>query len=138
VVTTEVGYMGGTTANPTYDDVHLGTTGHAETVHVTFDPAKLSFQQLLEDWFFRLHDPTTKDRQGNDRGTQYRSAIFVVSSVQEQQAHLAIAHAQSSGRWKQPIVTEVAKAGTFTLAEPEHQDYLVRDPGGYTCHFLRK
>jgi peptide methionine sulfoxide reductase msrA/msrB len=137
VVMTEVGYMGGRTENPTYDDVRKGTTGHAETVHVYFDPKRITFGNLLEEWFFRLHDPTTPERQGNDRGTQYRSAIFTASPDQAEQARTAIANAQKSGRWKAPIVTQVVDGAHFTPAEAMHQDYLVKHPGGYTCHYLR-
>jgi peptide methionine sulfoxide reductase msrA/msrB len=138
VISTDVGYTGGTTQHPTYMDVHTGRTGHAEAVRIYFDPKKLSYQDLLENWFFRMHDPTTANRQGNDRGTQYRSAIFVTSPEQRQVAQAAIAHAQANGRWKAPIVTEIADAGEFTPAEPEHQDYLQKHPGGYSCHYLRK
>jgi peptide methionine sulfoxide reductase msrA/msrB len=137
VVETQVGYEGGKTARPTYQDVHTGTTGHAEAVKVVFDPKKLSYDDLLEKWFFRMHDPTTKDRQGNDIGTQYRSAIFVTSAEQRKVAELAKEHAQKSGRWKNPVVTQIVEAGPFTPAEDYHQKYLEKNPGGYTCHYLR-
>ncbi len=137
VVETEVGYEGGKTAHPTYEDVHTGATGHAESVKVVFDPKKLSYDDLLEKWFFRMHDPTTKDRQGNDVGSQYRSAIFVTSPEQRKVAELARDHAQKSGRWKSPIVTQIVDAGPFTPAEDYHQKYLEKNPGGYTCHYLR-
>jgi|SRR5579871_2312676 len=137
VVETEVGYEGGKTAHPTYEDVHTGSTGHAESVKVVFDPKKLSYDDLLEKWFFRMHDPTTKDRQGNDVGSQYRSAIFVTSPEQRKVAELARDHAQKSGRWKSPIVTQIVDAGPFTPAEAYHQKYLEKNPGGYTCHYLR-
>ena len=137
VLETEVGYTGGTTAKPTYDDVHDGTTGHAEAVRVVFDPSKLSYADLLEKWFFRMHDPTTKNRQGNDVGTQYRSAIFVTSPAQRKIAEEVKARADKSGRWKNPIVTEIVDAGTWTPAEDYHQDYLQKNPGGYTCHYMR-
>ena len=137
VVETQVGYEGGKTAHPTYQDVHTGTTGHAEAVKVVFDPKKLSYDDLLEKWFFRMHDPTTRDRQGNDIGTQYRSAIFVTSAEQRKTAELAKDHAQRSGRWKNPIVTQIVEAGPFTPAEDYHQKYLEKNPGGYTCHYLR-
>jgi peptide methionine sulfoxide reductase msrA/msrB len=137
IVQTEVGYIGGTTENPTYDDVHTGTTGHAEAVRVTFDPAQLSYSDLLERWFFRMHDPTTPNRQGNDVGTQYRSAILVTSAEQRNAAVAVIERVQASGLWKRPIVTEIAEAGRFTPAEQYHQDYLQKHPSGYTCHFLR-
>jgi peptide methionine sulfoxide reductase msrA/msrB len=137
VVETEVGYAGGTTAKPTYDQVKRGTTGHAESVRVVFDPKKLSLQVLLRDWFFRMHDPTTRNRQGNDVGSQYRSAIFITDDKQREVAEAAVAAAARSGRWTKPIVTEIAKAGAFTPAESYHQDYLQKHPGGYTCHYLR-
>jgi peptide methionine sulfoxide reductase msrA/msrB len=137
VVQTEVGYMGGTTAKPTYEDVKTGTTGHAESVRIVFDPSKLAYADLLQTWFFRMHDPTTANRQGNDVGTQYRSVIFVTSPEQRKQAVAAIAQTQSAGLWKRPIVTAVEEAGRFTPAESYHQDYLEKHPGGYTCHYLR-
>jgi peptide methionine sulfoxide reductase msrA/msrB len=104
---------------------------------VVFDPKKLSLETLLTDWFFRMHDPTTRDRQGNDIGSQYRSAIFVRDEAQRAVAKAAIAAAGKSGRWKDPIVTEVALVRSFTPAEAYHQDYLQRHPNGYTCHYLR-
>jgi len=137
VLEIEVGYTGGKTAHPTYGDVHDGTTGHAEAVRVVFDPSKLSYADLLEKWFFRMHDPTTKNRQGNDVGSQYRSAIFVTSPAQRKIAEEAKIHAGKSGRWKNPIVTEIVDAGTWTPAESYHQDYLQKNPGGYTCHYMR-
>jgi peptide methionine sulfoxide reductase msrA/msrB len=137
VVSTEVGYTGGSSANPVYEDVHTGTTGHAEAVRIVFDPRKLSYADLLEKWFFRMHDPTTRDRQGNDVGTQYRSAIFYTSEEQHRTAELVRERVAKSGKWKHPIVTQIAPAGRFTLAEDYHQDYLQKHPGGYTCHYLR-
>jgi peptide methionine sulfoxide reductase msrA/msrB len=137
VLSTEVGYTGGTTKNPTYEDVHTGTTGHAESVRVVFDPTKISYAELLEKWFFRMHDPTTENRQGNDRGSQYRSAIFFTSPEQKKVAEAVKKRVDESGKWKAPIVTEIAPAGPFTLAEDYHQMYLVKNPGGYTCHYLR-
>jgi peptide methionine sulfoxide reductase msrA/msrB len=137
VLQTEVGYTGGVTKHPTYEDVSRGDTGHAEAVRIVFDPQKISYAELLEKWFFRMHDPTTKNRQHNDIGTQYRSAIFVSNPEQRRVAELAIQHAHSSGRWKAPITTEIADAGTFTRAEDYHQDYLVKHPDGYQCHYLR-
>ena len=104
---------------------------------VLFDPTRISFQDLLEHWFFKMHDPTTKNQQGNDRGSQYRSAIFVTSEKQREASALAVLHAAESGRWKRPIVTEIVSAGPFTPAEDYHQKYLVEHPGGYTCHFMR-
>ena len=137
VVSTEVGYTGGRTDRPTYADVHTGDSGHAEAVRIVFDPQKLSYDDLLEKWFFRMHDPTTRNRQGNDIGSQYRSAIFVTSAEQRKVAELARDHAQKSGRWKSPIVTQIVEAGPFTPAEDYHQKYLEKNPGGYTCHYLR-
>lgn len=137
VLETQVGYTGGITQNPTYEEVSRGDTGHAEAVRIVFDPQKLSYADLLEKWFFRMHDPTTKNRQHNDVGTQYRSAIFVTSPEQRHIAELAVQHAQASGRWKAPITTEIAEAGPFTRAEDDHQDYLVKHPNGYNCHYLR-
>ncbi|MGA2450097.1 MAG: bifunctional methionine sulfoxide reductase B/A protein [Polyangiaceae bacterium] len=137
VLETEVGYTGGTTKDPTYEDVHTGRTGHAEAVRIVFDPSKLSYADLLEHWFFRMHDPTTKNRQGNDIGSQYRSAIFVTSPAQRKTALEIKARVEASGKWHAPITTEIADAGPFTLAEAYHQDYLEKHPDGYTCHFLR-
>ena len=137
VIETEVGYTGGTTSHPKYEDVHTGRTGHAESVRIVFDPKKLSYDDLLEKWFFRMHDPTTRDRQGNDVGSQYRSAIFVTSAEQRKVAEMARDHAQKSGRWKSPIVTQIVEAGPFIPAEAYHQKYLEKNPGGYTCHYVR-
>jgi peptide methionine sulfoxide reductase msrA/msrB len=137
VVSTEVGYTGGRTAEPAYEDVHTGATGHAEAVRIVFDPAQLSFATLLESWFFRMHDPTTPNRQGNDIGTQYRSAIFVTSPEQRKVAEQVKQRVDASHRWPAPLVTQIVDAGPFTLAEGEHQDYLQKQPGGYTCHYLR-
>lgn len=137
VLETDVGYTGGTTKNPTYEQVKTGRTGHAEAVRVVFDPKKLSYADLLEKWFFRMHDPTTKNRQGNDIGTQYRSAIFVTTPEQRKVAEEVKQRVERSGKWKNPIVTEIVDAGPFTPAEDYHQDYLVKNPGGYTCHWLR-
>lgn len=138
VLETEVGYAGGTTESPTYQTVKTGRTGHAESVRIRFDPKRLSYAELLEKWFFRMHDPTTKNRQGNDTGTQYRSAIFFTSPEQERVARAVIEKVDASGVWKAPIVTEVVPSGPFTPAEDYHQDYLEKNPGGYTCHFLRE
>ena len=137
VLETTAGYTGGTTAKPTYDDVHTGYTGHAEAVRIVFDPKKVTFASLLDDWFFRMHDPTTPNRQGNDRGSQYRSAIFATSEGQLVEARAAKARAEKSGRWRDAIVTEISRAGAFTPAEGYHQRYLERNPSGYTCHYLR-
>ena len=137
VIETDVGYTGGTVSNPDYDDVKGGDSGHAEAVRVVYDPTKLSYAELLEKWFFRMHDPTTKDRQGNDRGSQYRSAIFATTPEQKRIAHDVKRRMNAAGRWPHPIVTEIVDAGSFTLAEDFHQDYLQANPGGYTCHYLR-
>lgn len=136
VIGTEVGYTGGTTKDPVYEQVHAGDTGHAEAVKVVFDPAKLSFEELL-GWFFRMHDPTTLNRQGNDKGTSYRSAIFYTSEAQRVTAEKVKARVEASGKWKRPIVTEITPASEWYRAEDYHQDYLQKNPGGYTCHFLR-
>lgn len=132
VETTRVGYSGGDVPHATYRN--HGT--HAETIEVVFDPAQLSYRELLE-FFFQIHDPTTKNRQGNDLGTSYRSAIYYLSDEQRRVAEDTIADVDASGLWPGPVVTEVAEAGPFWEAEPEHQDYLLRNPGGYTCHFPR-
>jgi peptide methionine sulfoxide reductase msrA/msrB len=137
VLETEVGYTGGTTKNPTYQDVRTGRTGHAESIRITFDPAKLSYEDLLEKWFFRMHNPTTKNQQGNDIGTQYRSAIFATSPAQREAAERVKQRVDASGKWRAPVVTEILDAGPFTLAEDYHQDYLQKHPDGYTCHYLR-
>ena len=137
VLETEVGYSGGTTSSPKYEDVHTGATGHAEAVRVTFDPSKLTFADLLEHWFFRMHDPTTLNQQGNDMGSQYRSAIFVTTPAQRATAEAVKKKVNASGKWKAPVVTQISEAGPFTRAEDYHQDYLVKNPGGYTCHYLR-
>jgi methionine-S-sulfoxide reductase len=137
VLDTEVGYTGGWLENPTYHDTHDSKSGHAEAIRVTFDPTVLSYQELLERWFFRLHDPTTLNRQGNDVGTQYRSAIFYTTPEQKAVAEDTIADVDATGLWPGKVVTEVAPAGDFWQAEPEHQDYLIKHPGGYTCHWVR-
>lgn len=137
VVDTEVGYTGGTLENPTYPDMRTGRTGHAEAIRIQFRPAELPYGVLL-DLFFRMHDPTTKNRQGNDVGSQYRSAIFYVDAAQQAEAEAAVARANQSGRWKKPVVTEITPAATFWLAEGYHQDYLEKNPGGYTCHWIRE
>jgi peptide methionine sulfoxide reductase msrA/msrB len=137
VIETNVGYSGGKLKDPTYEDVSGGSSGHAESVRVVFDPAKLSYADLLEKWFFRMHDPTTLNRQGNDEGSQYRSAIFVMSPEQRKIAEEVKERVGKSGKWKSPIVTEIAEAGPFTPAEEYHQKYLVKNPGGYTCHYMR-
>ena len=132
VLTTRVGYTGGHVANATYRN----HAGHAEAIEIIFDPAKTSFRQILE-FFFQIHDPTTLNRQGNDLGTSYRSAIFFVDDEQRRVAEDTIADVEASGLWPGKVVTEVAKVSDFWEAEPEHQDYLERIPNGYTCHFIR-
>jgi peptide methionine sulfoxide reductase msrA/msrB len=136
VIETEVGYSGGGLANATYKQVSGGNTGHAEAVRVTFDPDLLSYAALLE-FFFKIHDPTTANRQGNDIGTQYRSAIFVADDEQRKVAEQVRAKVDGSGKWKRPVVTQIADAGPFWPAEEYHQDYLEKNPGGYTCHYVR-
>jgi peptide methionine sulfoxide reductase msrA/msrB len=136
VIDTEVGYAGGTKQDPTYEGVMLGTTGHAEAVRVVFDPAQISYEELL-GYFFRLHDPTTLNRQGNDVGTQYRSAVFFETKEQEEVARKVKERVAESGKWEGEIVTEIVPAGPFYPAEAYHQDYLQKHPHGYTCHFLR-
>src|SRR5215831_19017291 len=136
VLKTTVGYSGGTTANPTYEDVSTGGTGHAESIQVEFDSAQLSYEALL-DYFFRMHDPTTLNRQHNDVGTQYRSAIFYTSETQKKTSEAVKARWVKSGKFDRPITTEITAAGKFYTAEEYHQKYLVKHPGGYTCHVLR-
>jgi methionine-S-sulfoxide reductase len=138
VIDTDVGYTGGWLENPTYHDTHDSKSGHAEAIRVTFDPTILSYEDLLEKWFFKLHDPTTLNRQGNDVGTQYRSAIFPQDAEQRRVAEQVIARVESSGRWRRPITTSIEPASTWYNAETYHQDYLQKNPGGYTCHFLRE
>jgi peptide-methionine (S)-S-oxide reductase len=132
VISTRVGYSGGDVKNATYRN--HGT--HAEAIEVIFDPDILSYRQLLE-LFFQIHDPTTRNRQGNDVGTSYRSAIYFTSEAQKQAALETIADVDASGLWPGKVVTEVEPVGDFWEAEPEHQDYLERYPNGYTCHFPR-
>lgn len=136
VINTTVGYTGGKVENPNYNIVKLGTTNHAESVQVEFDPSKLSYADLL-GYFFRMHDPTTVNQQGNDKGTQYRSVIFYHSPAQQQTAKLVIDKIESAKKWPRPIVTQVIPAEKFYPAEDYHQDYLKKNPGGYTCHWLR-
>ena len=137
VLESEVGYIGGSTPSPDYVSVKAGRTGHAEAVRIVFDPTRLSFADLLEHWFFRMHDPTTLNQQGNDVGTQYRSAIFTTSPVQGEIAAQVIERVNRSGRWSSPVVTTVVPATDFTPGEAYHQDYLVKNPGGYSCHWIR-
>jgi methionine-S-sulfoxide reductase len=136
VILSRVGYAGGHTKDPKYKDLSKGTTGHAEVVKVVYDPAEISFERLL-DIFFRLHDPTTLNRQGNDNGTQYRSLIIAQDEEQEDDAKRVIENLEKNGKWSGKIVTEVVKAMPFYDAEEEHQDYLQKFPNGYTCHYLR-
>ncbi len=130
---TRVGYTGGDVANATYRN--HGT--HAEGIEILFDPTRISYRDLLE-YFFQIHDPSTANRQGNDRGTSYRSGIYYTSEAQRQTALETIADVDASGLWPGKVVTEVRPAGDFWQAEPEHQDYLERIPNGYTCHFPRQ
>ena len=132
VISTRVGYTGGDVPNATYRN--HGT--HAEAIEIVFDPTKISYRRILE-FFFQIHDPTTKNRQGNDAGLSYRSAIFYTSPEQKRIAEATIADVEASGLWPGKVVTEVSPAGAFWEAEPEHQDYLERIPYGYTCHFIR-
>lgn len=136
VISTRVGYTGGTTKNPTYKQVCTGATGHAEAIEISFDPTKTSYEKLLSV-FFRMHDPTTLNQQHNDIGTQYRSAIFYHDDEQKKLAEAAKEKFNKSGRFKKPIVTEITKAGPFYVAEDYHQKYLVHNPGGYNCHVLQ-
>ena len=136
VVATEVGYTGGRTKNATYKEVKTGSTGHAEAIRIAYDPAATSYKALLE-FFFQIHDPTTIDRQGNDVGSQYRSAIFYLDGDQKRDAETVIAAVNASGKWPGKVVTKVEPAGEWWTAEEYHQDYLVKYPDGYTCHFIR-
>jgi methionine-S-sulfoxide reductase len=136
VLDTTVGYTGGTLENPRYENVKTGRSGHAESLQIVFDPSKISYQAILE-YFFRLHDPTTANRQGNDVGSQYRSAIFYHSDEQKKIAESVKTSIEASGKWKRPIVTEIVAATPFYSAEEYHQDYLQKNPNGYTCHYLR-
>src|SRR5258708_21887975 len=132
VLSTRAGYTGGSIPNATYRN----HGNHAEALEIIFDPARVSYRQLLE-LFFQIHDPSTRNRQGNDVGTSYRSAIFYTSEEQKRIAEDTLADVDASGLWPGKAVTEIVPAGDFWEAEPEHQDYLLRNPGGYTCHFLR-
>ncbi|MEO7121982.1 MAG: peptide-methionine (S)-S-oxide reductase MsrA [Lacisediminihabitans sp.] len=132
IVSTRVGYSGGEVANATYRN----HGNHAESVEIVFDPAQISFRDILE-FFFQIHDPSTLDRQGNDVGASYRSAIFYTSDEQKRVAEETIADVDASGLWPGKVVTEVTAAGDFWEAEDEHQDYLLKNPNGYTCHYVR-
>lgn len=138
VIATEVGYTGGWMKNPKYADTHDSKSGHAEAVRVTFDPSVLSYEELLERWFFQLHDPTTLNRQGNDVGSQYRSAIFPQTPEQWATAERVRSRVEASGKWRGPVTTTIEPASTWYRAEEYHQDYLRKHPGGYTCHFMRE
>jgi peptide methionine sulfoxide reductase msrA/msrB len=133
VLDTEVGYTGGKVENATYQNHE----GHAEAIRIQYDPSRISYEQILE-FFFKIHDPTTMNRQGNDIGTSYRSAIFVHDDAQRQVAQRVKAKVDKSGAWKRPVVTEIVPAQKFWTAEAYHQDYLQKNPGGYTCHYERK
>jgi len=137
VVETSVGYTGGKSKAPRYHDVSSGVTGHAEAVEVQFDPKKVSLEKLF-DQFYKMHDPTTLNAQGNDKGTQYRSAFFYNSEEQKKIAEAFKAKVEKSGAWKKPITTEISKAGPYYPAEEEHQDYLIKNKGGYDNHYLRE
>jgi peptide methionine sulfoxide reductase msrA/msrB len=132
VTDTEVGYTGGSIPNATYKNHE----GHAEAIRITYDPKRISYEEILE-FFFKMHDPTTLNRQGNDVGTSYRSAIFVHDEEQRKAAERVKAKVDKSGAWKRPVVTEIAEAKEWWSAEDYHQDYLVKNPGGYTCHYIR-
>jgi peptide-methionine (S)-S-oxide reductase len=132
VLSTRVGYTGGDVPNATYRN----HGSHAEGIEIVFDPDRISFRTLLE-FFFQIHDPSTADRQGNDRGASYRSGIYYVDATQKEEAEQAIADVDASGLWPGKVVTELKPDGDFWEAEPEHQDYLERFPGGYNCHFVR-
>jgi peptide methionine sulfoxide reductase msrA/msrB len=137
VLSTEVGYTGGILVNPTYPQVKKGDTGHAEAIQIEFDPSQITYGDILR-FFFRMHDPTTVNRQGNDIGTQYRSAIFYMSEDQKRVAEEVKSEVDRSGLWKKPVVTEIVPAVPFYSAEDYHQDYLRKNPGGYTCHYIRE
>jgi len=137
VLETEVGYTGGNVPDATYEIVKSGRSGHAESLKVVFDPDKLSYRHLLFE-FFRMHNPTTPNQQGNDRGTQYRSAIFYLNEEQKQIAEEVIKTVDTSGEWKTKVVTEIVPFNAFYRAEEYHQKYLIKNRGGYTCHYVRK
>ncbi len=137
VVSTEVGFSGGHVVNVSYREVTTGTTGHAETLRVDFDAEQVTLAHLLFE-FFRIHNPTTPNQQGNDRGSQYRSAIFYLDAEQRKTAEAVIAAVNASGEWGAPVVTQVTSFNGFYPAEEKHQKYLVKVPDGYTCHFRRQ
>lgn len=136
VIDTEVGYTGGKAMAPTYEIVKTGTTGHAEAIKISFDPSKISFESILS-YFFKLHDPTQLNRQQNDIGTQYRSAIFFMNDKQKEIAQKVKQEVDQSGKWKKKVVTEIVPFDKWYSAEGYHQDYLQKNPGGYNCHYLR-
>jgi methionine-S-sulfoxide reductase len=136
VLRTEVGYCGGTTPNPVYEDVKTGSTGHAEAVFVEYDPSRVSLEKILH-FFFRMHNPTTVNQQGNDKGSQYRSTIFVSDDQEKSIAQRVIDEVNQSGRWKSPVVTTLEPRSKFYSAEDYHQDYLQKNPQGYNCHYIR-
>lgn len=137
VIDVEVGYTGGNIEYATYDQVKTGQTGHAESVQIKFNSEKINFETILLH-FFKMHDPTTKNQQGNDHGSQYRSAIFFHSEEQKEIALKTILRVDKSKAWKSPVVTEVIKFEKWWKAEDFHQDYLQKNPDGYTCHYIRK
>ena len=137
VLETEVGYTGGNTPNAVYEQVKTGRTGHAESLKVVFNPQQLTYRHLLFE-FFRMHNPTTRDQQGNDRGSQYRSAIFYMDDEQKRIAEEVIKTVDGSGEWKAKVVTEVVPFKEFFRAEEYHQKYLVKNRGEYTCHYVRQ
>lgn len=136
VISTDVGYTGGHTADPKYEDVKTGKTGHAEAVQIKFDSSKTTYKEILH-FFFKLHDPTTLNQQGNDKGSQYRSVIFYHDDQQKKIAETVIDEVNKSGFWKSKLVTTVESFTKFYLAESYHQDYLQKHPDGYTCHWVR-
>jgi peptide-methionine (S)-S-oxide reductase len=137
VLTTEVGYTGGDTPNARYEQVRTGETGHAESLKIEFDPKQLSYRHLLFE-YFRMHNPTTRSQQGNDFGTQYRSAIFYLGEEQKRTAEEVIKTVDASGEWQAKLVTEVVPFRAFYRAEEYHQKYLIKNRGGYTCHYIRR
>lgn len=137
VIKTVVGYTGGSDKTAKYEFVHNGDTGHAESIKITFDPAVMSYKKLLL-FFFSIHDPTTVNQQGNDKGSQYRSEIFYLTDAQKKDAEEIKDRVDKSKKWKKPVVTAISKSGEFYSAEEYHQNYLQKNPGGYTCHYNRK
>lgn len=136
VTFTRVGYTGGHLKNPTYDDTHDSKSGHAEAVEINYDPSQTSLRRILQ-FFFQIHDPTTPNRQGNDRGTQYRSAIFYANEEEKKTAQEVIAAVDASHKWPGKVATTLEPAAEFYMGEEYHQDYLQKHPNGYTCHFIR-